>query len=507
MATPGPTQLPYRVSPVIAGESITDAASRSSYRRENPADVHQIVTDTVEASLADVRAAVQAARDIFDGPPANWTQNTQLRRQVLLETGRLLRENTEALAQMMCLEIGMPIRLSRPHISAAADVFEFYAGYVGKSYGSAIQLPDGSMIDMLREPVGVVGIIVPWNFPFKQAARKLAPALAVGCTVVVKPSPYTNACTQELIRILAAAGAPDGVANFVPGASPEIGAALTADPGVDKISFTGSTGVGVMVQKSASDTLKRTSLELGGKNPCLVFEDADLAAAANGLTFGMFLNSGQACGSVSRLIVHRSVHDELLTRVEEILAGLRLGSPQDSATSFGPVVAKSQQERILGFLDRARADGLSIRIGGGVPAGAAYSNCYFVEPTIVDDVPPTHELAQDEVFGPVLAVLQFETDDEAVALANDTAFGLTAAIWTTDHARGLRVARRVRAGTIWINDNYQQNPEGIWGGYKMSGTGRELSPHGLYDMTEVKEIYSDGTGLAMKPLYRQVLND
>jgi betaine-aldehyde dehydrogenase len=492
---------------VIAGDHLWTGSLGAAYERENPADVTQIVTVTREATLTDVRAAVQAARDIFDGDPAVWTQNTQLRRQVLLETGRLLRENAEALAQMMCLEIGMPIRLSRPHIAAAADVFEFYAGYVGKTYGSAIQLPDGSVIDMLREPVGVVGIIVPWNFPFKQAARKLAPALAVGCTVVVKPSPYTNACTLELIRLLAEAGAPAGVASFIPGSKPEIGAALTADPGVDKISFTGSTAVGVRVQQSSADTLKRTSLELGGKNPCLVFDDADLTAAANGLTYGMFLNSGQACGSVSRLIVHRSVHDELLERVETILAGLRLGRPQDDATSLGPVVAKSQQERILGFLERAQEDGLKIRVGGGIPAGEAYSAGYFIEPTIVDDVPPTHELAQDEVFGPVLAVLQFDTDDEAVALANDTEFGLTAAIWTTDHARGLRTARRVRAGTIWINDNYQQNPEGIWGGYKMSGTGRELSPHGLYDMTEVKEIFSDGTGLAMKPLYRQVLND
>jgi betaine-aldehyde dehydrogenase len=324
MSTPRPDQLPYRVAPHIGGES--RAVGTSTYERENPADVREIVSVTAESGVSDVDDAVAAARAVFDGDTASWVDDHALRRRVLIGTAELLRENAENLAQMMCLEIGMPIRMSRPHIAAAAEVFDFYAGYVGKTYGESIQLANGSVIDTLREPVGVVGIIVPWNFPFKQAARKLAPALAVGCTTVVKPSPYTNACTLELVRLMEAAGAPPGVCNLIPGASPEIGSALTAHPGVDKISFTGSTRVGIMVQQSASATVKRVGLELGGKNAAVVFGDADLAAAANGVTYGMFLNSGQACGSVSRLVVEESVHDELVARMVSILAGLRLGS-------------------------------------------------------------------------------------------------------------------------------------------------------------------------------------
>lgn len=505
MKTPMPSRQPFEVAPRVNGEELTTAHGEL-YHRENPADTRQIVSVTREASVADVGEAVAAARAAFDGDRAPWLDNPARRRQVLLDTAKLLRENTEALAQLMCLEIGMPIRMSRPHIGAAADVFDFYAGYVGKDYGESLQLPDGSVIDMRREPVGVVGIIVPWNFPFKQAARKLAPALAVGCTTVVKPSPYTNASTLWLVRLLEAAGAPAGTVNFVPGAKPEAGAALTSLPGVDKVSFTGSTHVGALVQQAASATIKRVSLELGGKNPCLVFADADLAAAANGTAYGMFLNSGQACGSVSRLLVDERVHDEFVERVQTIVTGLPVGRPQDEATSMGPVVSKAQHDMVMGFIDRAHAEGLDFRCGGAQLHGPDYDNGYYIAPTIVDNVPPDHELAQHEVFGPVLAVTPFKDQEEAVKLANDTEFGLTAAIWTKDHPKALQVARRVRAGTIWINDNYQQNPEGIWGGFKASGLGRELGPHGLWDMTEVKEVYTDGTGAAMKPAFRQVLN-
>lgn len=505
MKTPMPGKHPYEVSPRINGEELASAHG-ATYERENPADTREIVAVTREASVDVVGEAVAAARAAFDGDRAPWLDNPNRRRQVLLDTAQLLRDNTEALAQMMSLEIGMPIRMSRPHIAAAAEVFDFYAGYVGKDYGESMQLPNGSVIDMRREPVGVVGIIVPWNFPFKQAARKLAPALAVGCTTVIKPSPYTNASTLWLVRLLEAAGVPAGVVNFVPGAKPEIGAALTSHPGVDKISFTGSTYIGTLVQKAASDTVKRVSLELGGKNPCLVFHDADLAAAANGLTYGMFLNSGQACGSVSRLLVDERIHDEFVERVTTILGGLRVGRPQDEATSFGPVVSQAQHDTVMGFIDRAHAAGMDFRYGGAEVHGPGCDHGYFIGPTIVDRVPPDHELAQQEVFGPVLAILTFSTEEEAIALANNTQFGLTAAIWTADHPRALRVARRVRAGTIWINDNYQQNVEGIWGGFKTSGIGRELGPHGLLDMTEVKEVYTDGTGATMKPHYLQVLN-
>jgi len=268
----------------------------------------------------------------------------------------------------------MPMRQAGPHVAAAADVFEFYAGYVGKAYGETMRLPNGSLISLLREPVGVVGMIVPWNFPLTQAARKLAPALGVGCTAVVKPSPYTCASTFELIRYLTVAGAPPGVVNFVPGAKPEIGGELASNPDVDKLSFTGSTRVGVVVQQAAAASMKRVSLELGGKNPFLLFADADLEAAANGLVYGMFRNSGQACGAVSRLLVHESLHDAFVERITAKVRGLAIGSPRDPRVSLGPVVAAAQEKVILGYLERARQAGQHVVCGGEKLGGGAYQD-------------------------------------------------------------------------------------------------------------------------------------
>lgn len=496
---------PYQVHLFVDGESWPSSRG-GTYDREDPADARDVVTVSDEGTVEEMRAAVSAARRAFDGDPATWVANDALRRRVLLGTAARIRDAAEALAEMVSFEVGMPMRQARPHVAAAADVFEFYAGYVGKSYGETMQLANGSLISLLREPVGVVGMIVPWNFPLTQAARKLAPALGVGCTAVVKPSPYTCASTFELVRFLVESGAPRGVIGFVPGSKPEIGGELAANPDVDKLSFTGSTKVGVIVQQAAAASMKRVSLELGGKNPFLLFPDADLEAAANSLVFGMFRNSGQACGSVSRLLVHESVQREFVYRITRMVGALQIGSPRDAKTSLGPVVAAAQEKVILGYLERARAAGQRVVCGGEKLSGAAFANGYFVAPTIVEGVAPDSELAQHEVFGPVLSVIPFRDDEEAIAIANGTPYGLTAAIWTRDTPRALRVARRVRAGTIWHNDTYQQSPEGIWGGFKMSGTGRELGPHGLSDMTEIKELYTDGTGLRMKPHYAQVLD-
>jgi len=500
-----PNPRPYRVHLHVGGETRT-CSRGGTYEREDPADARDVVTVTDEGTVEEMREAIAAARSAFDGPPALWVANDALRRRVLIDTAARIRAGADALAEMVSFEVGMPMRQARPHVAAAADVFDFYAGYVGKSYGETMQLASGSLISLLREPVGVVGMIVPWNFPLTQAARKLAPALAVGCTAVVKPSPYTCASTFELVRFLVESGAPAGVINFVPGANAEIGGELAAHPDVDKLSFTGSTRVGVIVQQAAAASMKRVSLELGGKNPFLLFPDADLEAAANSLVFGMFRNSGQACGSVSRLVVHESVRDAFVARITSMVRRLAIGSPRDPRVALGPVVAAAQEKIILGFLERARQAGQHIVCGGEKLAGPAYEHGYFVAPTIVDGVAPDSELAQHEVFGPVLSVIPFRDEDEAIAIANGTPYGLTAAIWTSDATRALRVSRRVRAGTIWHNDTYQQSPEGIWGGFKMSGTGRELGPHGIADMTEVKELYTDGTGLRMKPHYAQVLD-
>ncbi|MBY0278214.1 aldehyde dehydrogenase family protein [Candidatus Binatia bacterium] len=496
---------PYRVHLHVDGT--TRPSSRGgTLEREDPADARDVVTVTDEGTVEEMREAIAAARRVFDGDPAVWVDDPARRRRVLLGAAARIRANAVPLAEMVSFEVGMPMRQAHPHVAAAADVFEFYAGYVGKAYGETMQLPSGSLVSLLREPVGVVGMIVPWNFPLTQAARKLAPALAVGCTAVVKPSPYTCASTFELVRYLTESGAPAGVVNFVPGAAPEIGGELAAHPDVDKLSFTGSTRVGVIVQQAAAESMKRVSLELGGKNPFLLFSDADLEAAANGLVYGMFRNSGQACGATTRLLVHESIHEPFVERVLAKVRTLHIGSPRDASTALGPVVSAAQEKVILGYLERARADGLHILCGGDKIDGPDHRHGYFIAPTIVDQVPPDAELAQHEVFGPVLSVLPFRDEDEAIGIANGTSYGLTAAIWTGDAARALRVSRRLRAGTIWHNDTYQQNVEGIWGGFKKSGTGRELGPHGIADMTEVKELYTDGTGLVMKPHYAQVLD-
>ncbi len=503
--TPSAADLPYRVHLHIQGETRA-RSSGGQYERENPADTRQLVTLSDDASEAEVLEAVEGARALFDGGGAAWVDNVALRRRVLWQTAELMRANAEALAEMVSLEVGMPLRQARPHVAAAIDVFEFYAGYAGKTYGEALRLPTGSQLDLFREPVGVVGMIVPWNFPLTQAARKIAPAIAVGCTMVIKPSPYTCASTFELVRFLEAAGAPPGAVQFVPGSRPAIGEALCTAPGIDKLSFTGSSRVGVRVQQVLAKNMTRCSLELGGKNPFLMFADAELDAAANSLVFGMFRNAGQACGAVTRLLVEEPVRRAFLAKVIERVRRLELGDPRRPHVTMGPVVSKAQEAVILGYIERGKQAGFPLLLGGQKLVDGDWAHGYFIEPTIFGDVPPDAELAQQEVFGPVLSVIPFGDEEEAIRLANGTPYGLTAAIWTSNHARAMRVSRRVKAGTIWLNDTYAQFSEGIWGGYKMSGIGRELGPHGLADFTEVKEVFTDGTGLAMKPHYAQVLD-
>ncbi|GIX49124.1 MAG: betaine-aldehyde dehydrogenase [Candidatus Tectimicrobiota bacterium] len=497
-------RIPIAVPLFIAGEEGKSAAGRR-FQRENPTTPEQVVSISEAASPEEVAAAVAAAREAFDRDVQGWVSNYKLREQVLYRTAALLREHAPALETLLGLEVGMPRRQARPHVLAAAEVFEFYAGYASKLYGHALVLPNGSLITLLKEPVGVVGAITPWNFPLTQAARKLAPALAVGCTLVVKPASYTPAVTYHLLRLLHQAGAPPGVVNFVPGPGPVVGKALVEDPRVDKISFTGETETGREILAGAARTLKRVSLELGGKNPFLLFADAPLEAAARSLVFGAFRNSGQACGATSRLLVAEAVHDAFLEVMLPLVRALRLGPPLDEATDLGPLISRAQQEKVLAYIALGTEGGFRLLAGGRAPQEAPLRQGYFVEPTVFDGVDHASRLAQEEIFGPVLTIHPFREEEEAVALANGVTYGLTASVWTADMARAQRVARRLKAGTVWINDAYTQPPEGIWGGYKQSGIGRELGPYGIEDFVEVKQVYTDGTGLVQKPHYRQLL--
>ena len=498
--------LPLRARLIINGEEAGSGNGRQ-FARENPAKSSETVTMADEGTLEDVRAAIDAAREVFDTDRHSWVSDYKLRERVLYQAAQLVRANAQRLAKVVSLEVGMPIRQAVPHIGAAADVFEFYAGYCSKLYGEAMVLPNGSMINLIKEPVGVVGVITPWNFPLTQTARKVAPALAVGCTLVAKPASYTPASTYELIRLLHEAGLPPGVVNCVPGPGRVVGNELVENPRIDKVSFTGETATGKNILQRAAIDLKRVSLELGGKNPFVMFADADKEAAARSLVFAMYRNAGQACGSTSRLLVQQDIHEPFLEMVTELTRSLKVGGPASQETDMGPMISKSQEEAVLGYIEYGLDAGFRLVTGGNKVKGPEHDGGYFIEPTIFDGVDNSSRLGQEEIFGPVLSVTPFKDDEEAVHLANDVLYGLTAAVWSGDPARSLRVARAIQAGTVWIGDAYTQPPEGIWGGYKQSGMGRELGPYGIDDFVEVKQIYTDGTGLTMKAPYRQVLRE
>ena len=496
--------LPLAARLIVDGEEAGSSSGRQ-FARENPANVDETVTLAEEGTLEDIRSAVDAAREAFDTDRDAWVSDYKLRERVLYQTAQLLRANADRMAKVVSLEVGMPMRQAAPHIGAAADVFEFYAGYCSKLYGESMVLANGSIINLLKEPVGVVGVITPWNFPLTQTARKVAPALAVGCTLVAKPASYTPAATYELIKLLHEAGLPPGVVNCVPGPGRVVGNELVENPRIDKVSFTGETGTGKNILQRAAIDLKRVSLELGGKNPFVMFEDADIEAAAQSLVFAMYRNAGQACGSTSRLLVQEEVHGPFLERVTELTRSLRVGDPSSVETDMGPMISKSQEETVLEFIEYGLDAGFDLVSGGNKIEGPEHDRGYFVEPTIFDGVDNSSRLGQEEIFGPVLAVTPFGDDDEAVRLANDVPYGLTAAVWSGDPARSLRTARAIQAGTVWVSDAYTQPPEGIWGGFKQSGMGRELGPYGIDDFVEIKQIYTDGTGLTTKPPYRSVI--
>src|SRR5438270_6157474 len=504
MAADEALRLPLSCPLIINGEE-GKAASGRRFARENPADIREVATLAEEGTQEDARAAIDAARTAFDTNAGNWIYNYKVREQVLFRTARLVRDNADRLARVVSLEVGMPMRQAVPHIAAAADIFDFYAGLAGKLYGQSFTLPSGSMINLVKEPVGVVGMITPWNFPLTQTARKVAPALAAGCTIVIKPASYTPAATYELVKLIQETGLPKGVLNLVPGPGPVVGAELIASKKVDKISFTGETGTGKRIGAQAGMEVKRVSLELGGKAPYVIFDDADVEAAARAAIFGMFRNAGQACGATPRLLVQEGIHERFLGRVVELTRKIEVGHPSKPTTDMGPLISSNQARVVPEYIQHGVDKGFRLVTGGHKLSGDVYDQGYYVEPTIFDGVDNSSKLGQEEIFGPVVTVTTFRDEAEAVELANAVDFGLVAGVWSADYPRALRVARKIRAGTVWIWDNYAQPVEGIWGGYKQSGMGRELGYHGLNDFIEIKQIFTDGTGVAMKPPYGQVI--
>lgn len=435
---------------------------------------------------ADVDAAVGAARRAFDD--RRWTKlRPSKRTEVLLSVASLLRENMDELAELESLDTGKPLRQASAEVWFAADAFRYYAGWPTKIYGDTIPATDDLLVYTLRQPVGVCAAITAWNFPLLLAAFKVPAALAFGNSVVVKPSEHASLSTLRLGELCLEAGVPPGIVNVVSGTGPEAGAPLVGHPGVDKIAFTGSTDVGRAIARQAADSLSNVSLELGGKSPNIVLCDADLERAAAAAFHGVFLNSGQMCAAGTRILVEDSIHDDFVDALVARARAARVGRGLDPASELGPLITERQYDRVKSYVAAGESEGARLVTGGGRPAGL--DGGWFVEPTIFVDVDNDMQIARDEIFGPVASVLRFSDLDEAVRLANDTRYGLGAAVWTSDLTTAHRVARDLRSGTVWINTYGLVDPAVPFGGMKESGFGRELGRESADLFTETKAVW------------------
>lgn len=452
----------------------------------NPA-TEQVIAQVAAAGPTDVDRAVRAARTAF---PA-WSRCTGAQRARFLHAiARQIEARRDELVALSSRNNGKPLAEAEIDIADVIACWDYYADLakqLDNRQNTAVALPDPAFESRTRlEPAGVAALIVPWNFPFVTTAWKVAPALAAGCTVVLKPSEVTPLIELELGVIAQEVGLPDGVINIVCGTGPEVGAPLTNHPGVDKISFTGSNAVGEQVMHSAATQMKSVSLELGGKSPMLVFEDADLDDAVEWIMGGIFFNCGQICSATSRLLVQESIAPALLAKLKQASEAVQIGDAFAADTQMGPLTNQAQYERVLAWIERGKADGLNLLTGGERAPG--FDRGYFVQPTVFTDVPTDHPLWREEIFGPVLCVRTFATEADAIAQANDSEYGLAAGIISADTERAQRVAEQLQAGHIWINSLQMIFPETSWGGFKRSGIGRELGPWGLNAYLEVKHI-------------------
>jgi betaine-aldehyde dehydrogenase len=462
-----------------------DASDGGTREVINPAD-GTLIARVPEATAADVSRAIAAARRAFDEGP--WPRMAARERGTLLfRVAEAIRARAAELAETETRNMGKPIVEAEFDVADAAHCFEYYAGMASKIHGETLDVPDNALSMVVREPVGVVGQIIPWNYPLLMAAWKLAPALAAGCTAVLKPAEQTPLSALILAEIFQSLDLPPGVVNIVTGDGPTAGGGLVTDPRVDKVAFTGGVDTGKLVIRGAAETIKRMSIELGGKNPNIVFADADFEAAVDGALFGAFANQGEVCSAGSRLLVERSIYDRILQAIADKIGRITLGDPMSRETKMGPLVTKEHQEKVLGYIEVGKHEGRLVT-GGGRPKDAALSRGWYVEPTVFADVKNSARIAQEEIFGPVLTVIPFEDEAEAVRIANDTPYGLAGAVWSRDVFRGIRVLKQIRAGILWLNTYHPTYNEAPWGGYKQSGFGRELGHYGLENYLETKQI-------------------
>lgn len=467
---------------------------REVYPIVDPSTGDAIAT-VAKGSIADADAAVAAARHCFER--GSWARiPPEERSAVMLSIGRAFNDAVDEFVDLEIMANGATIRQATGfHIGYCTFHWDYFARlaatYEFEVAAATPKWPTLAQAYLRREPLGVVAAITPWNFPLLLSMWKFAPAIAAGNSVIVKPDEHTPLTMIRFAELALECGLPPGVLNVITGDGETVGAHLAAHPGVDKIAFTGSTAVGKSIAAAAAGNLKRVTLELGGKNPVLVLDDADLELVIDGVLFGSMLYSGQVCLSGSRLIVPDSLHDELVERLVARASQIVLGDPHDFDTDMGPVISAEHRQRILDYIDIGRAEGATLVCGGGPPCGDQFDRGYWVAPTVFTDVTPQMRIAREEIFGPVLSVLRCADDDEAIAIANDTEYGLTAAVWSSDNERAMDVARRIRAGTVWINDHHMLSCEVPFGGFKQSGIGRELGPTALDAYTELQHIHLD----------------
>jgi len=483
VATPSFAPPQVRQTKLLIGDKWRDAVSGKTFPTLNPA-TEEVIADVAEGDAKDIDLAVKAARQAFESGP--WSKmDARDRGKLLTRLADRIAENFDELAALETLDNGKPIRDARAaDLPLVIDCLHYYAGWADKIHGNTIPVRGNFFCYTRREPVGVCGQIIPWNFPMLMVAWKWGPALATGCTIVMKPAEQTPLTCLRMAELALEAGFPPGVINVVPGYGPTAGAALVKHPGVDKIAFTGEYRTAQIIMADAASTLKRLTFELGGKSPNIVFADADLDAAIAGAEFGLFFNQGQCCCAGSRLFVEESVHDEFVEKVVERASSRVLGNPFDAETTQGPQVDQAQFDKILGYIEQGKQQGAKCLTGGSRFGDTGY----FIEPTVFDEVTDDMAIATDEIFGPVMNVLTFKNLDEVVQRSNSTYYGLAAAVWTRDVSKAHHIANSVRAGTVWINCYDVFDAAAPFGGFKMSGIGRELGEAALANYTELKTV-------------------
>src|ERR1051325_169734 len=485
----------------IGGEFV-ESGSKERFDSINPFN-QEVVASVARAGAPDVQKAVAAARKAFDDGP--WSRMTGAERGSLLKAvSDAINAGKDSLAELESLDSGSTIRKAREDVHLSARAVNYFSKVASTDFTEPIDglsRPGVSRNFVVREPVGVVGAIIPWNFPLKMAIWKLGPALAAGNTVVLKPSELTPVTAMELASIVQAAGFPPGVVNIIPGFGEEAGEELVKHPMVDKISFTGSTAVGRRVMGLAASMLKNCTLECGGKSANIVLEDADMDLAVDGALYAIFYHQGQCCEAGSRLFLPAGIREEFVSRMVEKTKRIRLGDPMDPATDMGPVISERQRERVMAYIRSGSEEGATLVTGGRKPEAPGLGRGFFIEPAIFTGVRNSMTIAREEIFGPVLSVIPYRSVDEAIAMANESMYGLAGGVWSRDPEKAMEVARRLRAGTVWINEWHLLSEKAPFGGYKQSGIGREFGVEGEQEYMESKHVHVDEVGLRGKKFW------